>query len=173
LSYPYFAIISGVGLWHVLCLLKTAKWRLFGYAVIAGVILFELTAYSHYYFAHYADRTQSEWQIGYKEMIQKLESVRENYENVIVTREQGRPSMYYFFYTKQNPSDVQREDIFAKKDQQEFLTYKNIRFTDGFGLDTKTLYVTSPKKVDEHAHIVDTVKTKNDETVWVFWEYTE
>ncbi len=45
-----------------------------------------------------------------------------------VSREKGRPAMYYWFYTQTDPREVQIENSTVKKDQGEFLEFKSLRF---------------------------------------------
>ena len=71
-----------------------------------------------------------EWQYGYKEEILELEAQRQKNpdEIIYVSREKGRPAMYYWFYTQTDPREVQAANDTVEKDQGEFLEFKNLRF---------------------------------------------
>jgi len=94
---------------------------------LAGFIVF-----SKYYFQIYPAVYAEHWQFGYQPMIQAVESLRSKYPElpVYITREQGRPAMYFWFYTQTDPKLVQAEETLAKKDRGEFLEWKNIKFID-------------------------------------------
>jgi hypothetical protein len=62
--------------------------------------------------------------------VTKLSEKKNNYDKIFVTREKGRPSMYYFFYAKVDPKLVQTANSQIKKDQGEFLSFENIEFID-------------------------------------------
>ena len=85
------------------------------------------------------------WQYGYRQMIGDVRQLEHQYPNypVFISRSQGRPAMYYWFYTKTDPRRVQaREKIEKKSDlQNEFLTYRNKTFFD------KSAVVSSPSIV--------------------------
>ena len=68
-------------------------------------------------------------------MIKKVVALqKENPElPVYITREQGRPAMYYWFYTKTDPKDVQKANDLVKKDQGEYLEFENIKFINTVG----------------------------------------
>jgi hypothetical protein len=47
---------------------------------------------------------------------------------VYISRNQGRPAMYYWFYSKTNPKLVHKAEKNSAHDQGEFLEYQNITF---------------------------------------------
>ncbi|MBU0579428.1 hypothetical protein KJ628_05695 [Patescibacteria group bacterium] len=98
--------------------------------IIALVYLGEFTMFWRFYSKIYPQFYAQEWQYGYKETILEIEASRqENPDEIIyVSREKGRPAMYYWFYTQTDPREVQAENSTAKKDQSEFLEFKNLRF---------------------------------------------
>lgn len=96
-------------------------------SVIAGLYVFSVTGFWQYYLNVYPLRSQHDWQYGYSQMITSLAEV-DSQTPVFISREYGRPAMYYWFYTETDPRLVQDENAFAAKDQAEFLTYKNVTF---------------------------------------------
>jgi len=93
-----------------------------------GLTLFETTRFYDYYQHFYPKKTSQLWQYGYGEMVDYIEGNKESYDQVIVTRDQGRPAMYYWFYTKEDPRKVQEWDKLSPKDQGEYLQFENIYF---------------------------------------------
>ena len=98
--------------------------------IIASLIIFfEASRYLYLYHQTYPRIYASHWQYGYSEMINYVNSVKDNYQKIFITRELGRPSIYYWFYSKTDPSLVQIQNDLVKKDQGEFLEFENISFT--------------------------------------------
>lgn len=87
--------------------------------------LVEFTLFWRFYMNVYPKLYATEWQYGYQQMVTALKSAQEHNPDlpVYVTREQGRPAMYYWFYTQTDPRLVQEQEATAKKDQGEFLEY--------------------------------------------------
>jgi len=85
-----------------------------------------------FYSKIYPNLYASEWQYGYKEAVMELENQRQKnpQETIYFSRKKGRPAMYYWFYTQTDPREVQNANSKVKKDQGEFLEFKNIRFIE-------------------------------------------
>lgn len=100
--------------------------------LISGAYAVELTAFWRYYSKVYPVVASQEWQYGYKQMVSAVAQYKAAHPDtpIYITREQGRPAMYYWFYTKTDPKTVQSENAAAEKDQGEFLTFQNILFID-------------------------------------------
>lgn len=144
---PVFLLLIGLGIETTFLKLKQLIARLFrdanltkyqslislkAAALIVCVYLIEFLGFWRYYQVIYPQLASSEWQYGYKEMIHSIANLeREDPEiPIYITREFGRPAMYYWFYTMTDPRDVQAQNARMPKDQGEFLQYKNIYFID-------------------------------------------
>ncbi|MCC6711150.1 MAG: hypothetical protein IT416_02235, partial [Candidatus Pacebacteria bacterium] len=86
-----------------------------------------------------------EWQVGYQQMVEAVTKLQRDNPDlpVYITRERGRPAMYYWFYTKTDPEEVQFANQVVKKDQAEFLEFKNIKFINTLNEVTKTPAITA------------------------------
>lgn len=124
----------------------------------------------------YPNQYKSEWQYGYQEMNQKLAAVENDYQKIYITREQGRPAMYYFFYQKVDPREVQAFDSMAKKDQGEFLNFRNIDFIDkadqvDLTSSEKTLLISSMNFYQNNfADKGFKIINQTEDNIWVFYE---
>src|SRR5690606_15930982 len=90
LPVPYFMVAFGI----VFLLSKLPKIKiplLIGYAFCVGFFL-------NLYFLHYSNAWSASWQYGYKELVEYIDSVDENYDRVYVTQHHGRPHTYLLFY---------------------------------------------------------------------------
>ncbi len=120
----------------------------------------------------------SEWQYGYKEMVAEVKKRQHSAPNlpVFITREQGRPAMYYWFYTKTDPSLVQGENEWAKKDQGEFLQFQNIEFVDALSSSNKGIIASSRTEFNRLtqqgsvAQEVSEVRDLQGKVVWVIYQ---
>lgn len=149
------------------------------FLILFGFILFygwEFTSYWRFYSLIYPKVYASEWQYGYKQMVAGVVTAEQNNSNlpVQITREYGRPSMYYWFYTKTDPKLVQAEEQTAKKDQGEFLQFKNISFVDQVSVREKTLVASSVQTFDEvksksSVQVLNIVTDLQNKTVWVVY----
>lgn len=131
-AQPIFIILLTFGIWQMFALIKSKAMRNI-------FILTTILAYSFYFSKFfkelvliYPEKYKQEWQFGYEEMVKKVFEVRANYEKIYISREWGRPAMYYFFYNQIDPQVVQDFAPIAKKDQGEFLNFENLEFVDKF-----------------------------------------
>jgi hypothetical protein len=131
---PVFFVIISYGCLHLLQWiqhLELPKKQLFSVAALGVITVIcgtQVFRYLQYYALIYPKTSALDWQFGYKEMVQQLGTYNDGKTPVYITREYGRPAMYYWFYSQTSPQEVQAEEKTAKKDQAEFLQFKNITF---------------------------------------------
>ncbi|NMC36435.1 phospholipid carrier-dependent glycosyltransferase [Candidatus Beckwithbacteria bacterium] len=125
------ATLCAYGLINFVTAIRKAmpKYILIGSLILlVGGFAFELGQFWYYYTTVYPIKSSQDWQYGYKEMVQFIKEHQNEYDQIIVTRDQGRPAMYYWFYTKTDPKLVQAWENKTPKDQGEFLQFENIYF---------------------------------------------
>jgi len=138
-GFPVFVLLIASGIEYLYAQYKVwlgpSRKRFLPLFVLAliGVYSVELASFWRHYTKIYPVEYASEWQVGYKEMISDLNIVKQAHPElpVFVSREMGRPAMYYWFYTKTDPRMIQAANVTAKKDQGEFLEFENIEFARG------------------------------------------
>lgn len=96
--------------------------------MLLGILAVETTRYLFIYHRDYPFVSSQHWQYGYQEMIDYVRKNQDNYDQIYMTRNLGRPSTYYWFYTQTNPSLVQKVNEKVLKDQGEYLEFGKIRF---------------------------------------------
>ncbi|MDQ3009072.1 MAG: hypothetical protein M3Q81_05815 [bacterium] len=148
-------------------------------SVFLGLYAAGTFAFWRYYSTSYSVEQATEWQYGYKEMIAAVEPfLSDNAEiNIYISRQQGRPAAYLWFYTQQNPLEVQAVNSSIHKDQGEFLAFKNVVFFTTLSEITnpdaviaasmnefEELQKQTPHKTYK---IMDTVSDLTGETIWV------
>jgi len=70
----------------------------------------------------YPREYSGEWQYGYKESIAFVKREEQNFDEVKITTELGRPYIYYLFYTKTDPEKFRE----TAKIEREVFGYVNV-----------------------------------------------
>lgn len=135
---PLFLTVIALGIMNLFLSLRKSKvlansgssFAIFATATLMATYLFFFSWYWHYYFTFYPQFSADSWQADYPQLINQVEQLQQENPNstIYVSREWGRPAMFYWFYTKTDPREVQAQAQASKKDQSEFLEFNNIRF---------------------------------------------
>jgi len=176
-TLPTFQILSAYGFAQFLFYVRNYK-KLFKPAVVVLGLL--LLANFFYFFrnynVHYPYIFSGEWQYGYKESIEYVKSVQDNYGKIYITNDLGRPYIYYLFYTKTDPR-IFRKDSIVQRDAFGFVT------VDRFGKyhflndatqidkkDSKNLFIQTSQNVQSGANILKKFYLLNGNTALVAYE---
>lgn len=104
-TLPTWHIAIAVGIVSIWEVLKNKSIQYLYFLIVsliyAGLILF----YLHNYYAHYQYEYSGEWQYGYKQALEITESLKDNYDHIVVSESIGRPYMYALFYGKYPPQE--------------------------------------------------------------------
>ncbi|NCN03662.1 MAG: glycosyltransferase family 39 protein [Candidatus Pacebacteria bacterium] len=153
--------------------------------ILSSIIIFyllELAVFWRNYTLIYPIQYANQWQSGYQEMVNTLAEYNDGTIPLYITREQGRPAMYYWFYTKTDPSLVQQWDKTAKMDQGEYLEFKNIKFVNSLQEVTATpaFVVGSEEQVNKieldkntELTVLNSIKDLSNKTIWVIGKINE
>lgn len=82
-----------------------------------GLVLMSLVFFQHGYYRHYPTEFSGEWQYGYRESIEFISSVEDEYDQIWFTDKIGRPYIYFLFHLKKDPKEfwdqavVERETL--------------------------------------------------------------
>lgn len=71
--------------------------------LLAIVAFYNLTIYFHLYYIHYPKEKAIDWQDGYKEAVEYIDSVKDDYEVIAMTNYYGRPYVFVLFYSNYDP----------------------------------------------------------------------
>ncbi len=119
-------------------LFKVLKPPVLSSVILGAIVLFYVGfgwLWWHSYSTLYPVKFTSDWQYGYSQMIETTLALGKNATElpIVISRQQGRPAMFWWFYTKTDPKRVQVLDPITTKDQGEFLVFENIQFTRAMG----------------------------------------
>ena len=172
-AMPIYLLFVTFGSWQIWqwCLRNSKKYLFF---ILSFFYAMQFIYFSYQLHFVYPAAQSREWQFGYEEMLSQLKDVSANYDKVYVTREQGRPAMYYFFYNQIDPRLVQAANQQAPKDQGEFLQFQNVFFIDNasqIDLDATSVIASSRKFYEDNFATRDfkvLARTKQD--IWLIYE---
>jgi 4-amino-4-deoxy-L-arabinose transferase-like glycosyltransferase len=183
-TLPVFLVLVTLGILRIsdelLAQLKKKKILKIEKFLIGGVVLLYLIQFSvfwRYYYFVYPKIAAGEWQYGYKQLISSIAQLRvqQPTQQFFITREYGRPAMYYWFFTQTDPRQVQAAEQTAKKDQGEFLEFENLKFINTVN-EAQTGIVASSEvgyqqlvKEQRNVKELTTIKNLQGKTVWVVY----
>jgi hypothetical protein len=160
---------------------KSLFWLLYVLVVVV-IYLGEFTMFWRFYSHVYPARYDQEWQFGYQNMISEFEKQRlqnSSYNNQYITREYGRPVMYYFFYTQANPAIVQSVEPNMPQDQGELLEYQQLKFINNIntGVNVPALVAASPDQLNSfkaafpqyQVNILKEIDNLKKEPIWIIF----
>lgn len=179
LAMPAFISILTWGVWQFNITLS----KKFKFVFIAFVLIYVSIAASFFkfYFTQYSLLFQKEWQYGYQELMLEIEKVNDDKIPIYISREWGRPAMYYWFYNQIEPEKVQVLNNFSKKDQGEFLEFNNLQFINDLNeINTDSgLIAASKDKINNFKELhknynfalIKEISTAQDEVLWQLYTF--
>ncbi len=175
---PWLAVLSAFGmgtllhfLWTILKNLSLPAWaqRVGFFSIFSaagGTVLGTTLVFWYFLRFVYPLQAESEWQYGYEQVIQAVEKHKLPDEQIWMTREYGRPAMYVFFFTKQDPEKVQAASQTAPLDQLEILKFENWNF----GAQTVTAQgihaVPAGRDIPQESTLLETISGPSGKTYW-------
>lgn len=174
-SLPVWVILITVGISELSTYIKPRFQKLFFMLAIL-IYALEFGVFWRFYTTIYPKKYTNEWQYGYEQLVTSINKQANPSTPIFITREQGRPAMYYWFYSKTNPVLVQNSDLVAKQDQGEFLEFGNLHFVrslDEASVDQNTIVAGSKEqldfyqnKSDKEIKITDEIKDYSGKLIW-------
>lgn len=183
-TLPTFQIITAIGVATFLSKTSNIKSKMSNmqikYLIFSMYFLFLIFNFLYYirgYFVHYPYTFSGEWQYGYKDSIRYVKAVEENFDDIYITSDMGRPYIYYLFYIRTDPR-VFRKDSEIRRDAFGFVTvdrfgkYHFLNNTTKINNETgiKNLFIKTPNNVPEDASRLKTFDNLNGSTALVAYE---
>ena len=170
---PTFQIIAAFGFYSLYQFIK-AK-RLF-VLIIFSLLIIQFLFYLHMYYYHWSKNFAGEWQFGYKQAIEAVKPLYNNYDQIVVSTHLGRPYIYFLLFNKYDPQKFQ-ENSDVEKDQFYFIEvngfdkYKFVADPDQANLPGKKLFIMPPARAPKDARKLETIKLPNGSTVFEISEF--
>ena len=145
------------------------------YSIYSCIILFAVFIFSyfiHNYFVHYRREFSGEWQYGYKQAIEYIKNVENQFDKIYVTEELGRPYIYALFYLQYSPEQFRKNAVIEREvygfvHVRGFGKYRFAKDFNDLSSEERILYVDVPGKVPESASIQKIFNLLNGEKVLV------
>lgn len=107
MSIPLVIILS-FGLNQILEVVKNSKFKTV-LSLGGGIIyLIGLLYFFDSYFVHLAKHNSQLWEYGYREVVQKVSKIQQNYKTIKVQQSFAQPYIYFLFYEKYDPAKYQK-----------------------------------------------------------------
>lgn len=120
---PLWSVISALGLNFILKFTYGRNVKLFGFAAIFFIGLFNFITYLHLYHKHYPKEKGPDWQDGYRQMLSYVNQAKDRYATVAISDTLGRSYIYTLFYLKFDPANYQAGGSQQAFDKFEFFKY--------------------------------------------------
>lgn len=106
---PLWSIIAAcaLGKFAITKFNKKLKTILVFLIVVIGI--YNFVTYLHLYYKHYPKLTAPDWGDGYREMVNYIDRIKDDYSTIAVTNFFGKPYIYILFYSKYDPSKYQSQ----------------------------------------------------------------
>ncbi len=128
---------------------------------VVGLVLpiISLVYFQHGYWKHYPYEFAQEWQYGYKQAINYVKEVEQNYDEVWFTDKLGRPYIFFLYYLKteprffQNNSSIKR-DVFGFVNVKSFGKYHFWGAGDGLETKGRALIIDTPERIGKNLSVI-------------------
>lgn len=164
---PALAILSSYG---ISILIENFKYKKSLVTIMMIWAIVEASMFGHFYVKHYPTLSAADWQYGYKQVVEYVESIKDSHQSIYFTREYGRPSIYVLWYGKYDPKKVQAVEASAKKDQQELLELGKYIFEEKGAYPQNSLVVASPKNIPNQGDKLKTILFPNGQIAFEVYE---
>ncbi len=171
---PVYMIATAYGLVSGILYQASRRKKLLLGTLFGVLFILNFFYFWHNLTAHYPTEFSGEWQYGYKQAIEYVDSVKQHYDSVVLTESIGRPYIYVLFYDKVDPRVFWKEKD-ASFDAAGFYNvygFGKYRFVNN-NLEKhtgRTLYILDPSRVPKTAHILQTIRVLNGTPVLVIFD---
>jgi 4-amino-4-deoxy-L-arabinose transferase-like glycosyltransferase len=130
LFLPTWQIVIAYGI------LKSFKLPKYLKLLMVMLFLANIFYFLHQYFVHLPKETARAWQYGYKQVVQKVLALENNYGRVYVTSTYDQPYIYFLFYGRVAPTIKNSGYFYANFDKYQF-SYGDINYRGLYILSSK------------------------------------
>ena len=175
-ALPFFSIIISCGFVQVWEFLKKQPKYYLVFLVLAAIVYTgQLAVFTNDYLRSYPQRSAKAWQDSYQTLFTQLNELDDGQKAVYVSREQGRPAMYLWFFSQTDPHLVQAVNFTTAKDQGEFLSYHNWHFFDhSQQVMESAIVAASPALIEQltgSKQVLGQIYNKQGQLVWAIIDY--
>lgn len=153
LILPIPQIITGYGLIHSIKTLKK-HWYLL---VFIGLLVFiNVFYYLNLYYIHTPIERSQDWQYGYKQLVEKVSSLKDEVDEIIVTTRYDQPHIFFLFYERTDPAWYQKVAEQGSKGFGKYL-FRKIKYEQDKQVPN-AIIVAAPEEIPKDADVFDTIQ---------------
>lgn len=154
LFLPTFQILSAAGVLFFISFIRKLTHKKLYYVFILSVFIVNFYYYLHTYWILTPIEYASWWQYGYKEMVEEVNKIKDQYQKVLVTYQYDQPYVYFLFYTRYDPLSYQNQwngqEILRAQRSFDKYEFRNIDWEKD-AKSINTLLVGTPKEIPSDA----------------------
>ncbi|MFZ1721808.1 MAG: hypothetical protein WAU07_04870 [Microgenomates group bacterium] len=181
LAMPALMIIIQIGIQQILEKISSKKfvggmisYKQIGFLALGFLYIFSFSMFWRHYSTVYKIKSASEWQYGYEQLMKVVSQYKSENQNasIAISRQLGRPAMYYWFYTATNPKSVQALNSYVTKDQGEYLQFEGISFFDSLSeLDSVRPSMIAVTAIENHSisqeyTLQESIESPDGKVIW-------
>lgn len=162
---PTFQIFTALGVYY---LYISARFKKSFIAFTALALLVNFGFYLHQYYSHMSREFSKSWLFGRKEAALYSESIKSNYDRVIVSTTLEQPHEFWLYYLKYDPRKYLKEGgtvsggFLENRNKFDKYLFKPIDF-ESQKSEAKTLFVGTPKDFPSGINIIKQINYLNGE----------
>ena len=104
---PLWSAIAAVGFYTISKLKISNVYRLLAILILTLVGSYNFIIYLHLYYRHYPLEKAIDWTYGYKQMVEYVDKVKDDYSSIAITNYAGWPHIAVLYYSKYDPAIYQ------------------------------------------------------------------
>ncbi|MGB9911226.1 MAG: glycosyltransferase family 39 protein [Microgenomates group bacterium] len=132
-------IISAYGFFNLLNLFKSKFLNSFICLFLSALLFWNFFYFLHQYFVHYPKTSPQAWEYGFRELVEYLKPIKDNYSKIYVTEKYDQPYILFLFYLQYPPEIFQKEVILTPRDKFGFSTVRHFANFHFENIDWKKL----------------------------------
>lgn len=169
---PIFQISIGLG---ILALVKFFKTKISRYIFIGFISLLYFISVSfflHKFLFHYSRETSQYWQYGRRDAALYAESIKQNFDHIVVSTRLEQPHVFFLYYLKYDPQKYLSEGGTVSggwaESRNHFDKYEFREFDHHTEKKKKTLFIGLPKEFSPDVNILKKIYYLNGtEAIWI------
>ena len=174
-------IIIGCGWYQTYLWLKNQKKAIYILCSVFFVLSYFwcFIYYLDQYYIHYPSQSSQYWQYGYKNVVNEIYPIKDDYSKIIFTQKWGQPYIYWLFYTQYSPEIYQQKARLTENqwgDVGRIERLDNIEFREIYWPSdrnfSKSLFIGTEEELPLHdidpnqARVLEEIKFLNDKVAF-------
>ncbi len=111
-------IISGLGLYYLINLFMNNKYKVFFYILCTIFYILSFLYFLDVYFVHLPKHQSKLWEYGYKQIVETVTPIQNDYKKVVVQQSFAQPYIYFLFFNSYDPAKYQRENSYVNSENK-------------------------------------------------------